>query len=49
MTLLPRGHALEFSVKVGIPYSPGKVAVLMHETSDCNCYEQGLFKLLELQ
>jgi len=28
---LPRGYAPEFSVKVGIPYSPGKVAVPTHQ------------------
>jgi len=31
-TGLIRGHAPEFSVKVGTLYSPGKVAVPMHET-----------------
>ena len=33
-----RGHAPEFSAKVGIPYGPGKVAVLTRKTSlQLNC------------
>ena len=31
LVLLLRGHALEFSVKVGLPGGRGNVAVLIHE------------------
>ena len=40
--MILKGHALELSVKPGLPGGRENVAVLMHETS---CHEQGIFNL----